>query len=118
MKNKKVWIIVSAVAVVCICVCAGLWLGGNKPLEPVGTWSSSYTYNGSEFFSSIVLSDDGTYIKETYKDGSVSSNETGTYEVYEGRVLLYKNGNKTTAMEFTYQDGSLYNNDHKFVKQK
>ena len=117
MKNKKVWIVVAAIAVVCVCVCAGLWIGGNKPLEPAGTWHGTYTYNGNAFETTYILNEDGTNFKETYKNGSFSSNESGTYTATEKSVMLHKDDNKSTAVEFTYKGGKLVNDDHKFTKQ-
>ena len=117
MKDKKIWIVVSAIAVVCVAVCVGLWIGGSKPLEPVGTWRGVYTYDGNEFDTTYILNEDGTYFKETYKNGSFSSSETGTYEATDTSVLLRKDGNKNTGMEFTYEGGKLVNNGHGFAKQ-
>ena len=117
--KKYILPIAIAAVILIVAIVAALWFFGNKPLDPIGTWHGTYTYNGNEFESTFILKEDGTYTKETYKNGSFSSSEKGTYEVIDGKsVLLRKDGNKTTGMEFTYEGGKLVNNDHKFSKQE
>lgn len=74
-------------------------------------------YNGSSFSCAFVLSADGTYAEATYKDGSLSSTETGTYEVKGSKVILHENGNMGTSTVYKYKGGKLVNNGHEFTKE-
>lgn len=75
------------------------------------------TFNGSSFSCAFVLSADGTYAEATYKDGSLSSTESGTYEVKSNKVILHENGNMGTSTVYKYKGGKLVNNGHEFTKE-
>lgn len=110
--RKRIGIVIFAMAI-CLSLCA---CGISKD-EAVGTWTGTYVYNGSSFSCAFVLSEDGTYDKVTYKDGSLSSAEAGTYEVKSGKVILHKDGNTGNSTVYKYKDGKLVNNDHEFSKK-
>lgn len=108
----------SLLAILLICAfCLPLCACGISEEEAVGTWSGTYEYNGSSFSVAFVLSANGQYAKAVYKNGSMSSSETGTWEIGGGDVLLHKNGDSSTATRYEYKGGALVNNDHKFYKQ-
>lgn len=87
--------------------------------DAVGTWSGTYTYNGNEFSVAFTLYNDGTYDKVIFKNGSLSSTETGDYEVKGNQVILYDSSSLTyhgTSTRYNYKNGMLENNDHYFMK--
>ena len=106
------------IAVILICaICFGLCACGLKESDAVGVWSGTYTYNGNQFSCTFALEGNGKYAKITYKNGSLSSSETGTYEVKGGKVILHKDGNMGVSTEYKYKGGNLVNNGHKFSKE-
>ena len=113
MKKFKGVISVVLICVICISLCAC----SITKEKAVGTWSGSYVYNGNQFTSAFVLSADGTYSQATYKNGRLSSAETGTYEVKGGKVILHENGDMTSSTEYEYKNGKLVNNGHEFTKE-
>lgn len=107
----------SFISVILLCaICLGLCACGISEDEAVGTWVGSYTYEGNQFTSSFVLTDDKTYVKVTMKDGALSSTENGTYEIKGNKVILHKDGNMGISITYKYKRGNLVNNDHKFSK--
>ena len=105
------------IAAVLICaLCFVLDSCGIKEDEAVGTWSGTYEYNGNSFSVAFVLGADGEYAQVTYKNGSLSSTEDGTWEIDGGKVVLHEDGNTGTSTVYKYRDGALVNNDHKFYK--
>ncbi len=118
MKNLKGFVAVALICVMLVSLCS---CGGISEKDVIGTWSGAYVYNGSQFASAFVLSEDGTYAEVTYKDGSISSTETGSWEVDDGEVVLYEDGNKdfdvgVVSTRYQYKGGALVNNGHKFRK--
>lgn len=114
-RNKKAIII----CLIMLLVCAVMTSCGISEAEAIGTWSCAYTYNGNDFDSAFQLSEDGTYVKIVMKNGSLSSTETGEYEVKGNKVILYDSSAMTyhgKSMEFKYKDGVLINADHEFEK--
>ena len=112
---RKLKVLISAVLVCAICF--SLCACGLSEKDAVGTWSGTYVYNGNQFVCAFVLSADGTYSEVTYKNGSLSSAETGTYEVKGGKVFLYEKGGLGSYTEYKYKDGKLVNNGHEFTKE-
>lgn len=110
--------------ILCLCLAvallaAALTACGLSEDEAVGTWTGTYTYNGNSFSVAIVLEADGSYAKATKKNGSLSSTETGDYEVKGGKVILYDSDSVVYHGESTvykYKSGALVNNDHYFYK--
>lgn len=82
--------------------------------DTVGTWSSTYEYDGYMIDVSFVLDEDGDYAKVTYQDGSLSSIEAGTWEIRGGNVILHRNGNTGVSEIYSYKDGVLVNDKHEF----
>jgi len=113
MKTCKILIAVMLLGAICFGLCAC----GITKETAVGTWAGTYVYDGNQFACSFVLSEDGDYAKVTLKNGSMSSSETGTYEVKGGKVILHKDGNMGVSTEYKYKGGKLVNNGHEFVKQ-
>ena len=105
-----------SIALVCV-ICLSLCACGIKEENAVGTWSGTYVYNGNTFAVAFVLSADGDYAKATYKNGSFSSTEDGTWEVKGGKVVLHEDGNMGISTVYKYKGGALVNNDHEFTKQ-
>ncbi len=86
--------------------------------ELVGSWTGTYTYNGNRFDVAIVFKSSGSYSKATMKNGTLSSTETGDWEIKGGKVILYSDaatyhGVSTT---YNYKGGKLENNNHYFSK--
>ena len=107
----------SLVAVVLLCViCFSLCACGISKKEAIGTWGGSYTYKGNKFVRTFVLGADDEYAEVTFKNGSMSSSEVGTYEVKGNKVILHKDGNKGISTIYKYKGGKLVNNDHEFSK--
>lgn len=95
---------------VSLCAC------GISKDEAVGTWSGTYVYEGNTFTAAFVLSEDGEYAKITYKNGSLSSSEEGTWEIDGGKVVLHEDGNMGISTVYKYSGGNLVNNGHEFSK--
>lgn len=114
MKTCKILVAAMLICAVCLSLCAC----GISKAEAVGTWSGSYVYNGNLFSRAFVLAADGTYSEATYKNGSFSDSEIGTYEVKGGKVILHEDGNMGVATEYKYKGGKLVNNGHEFSKTK
>lgn len=111
--------IVSIVAlVVLFSLCLSLCACGIEKKDVVGTWGGSYTYEGNSFSVGLALTDGGDYAKVTYKNGSLKSEESGTYEIDGRKVKLHPDGNKNSTTEYKYKDGTLENNGHKLTKKK
>lgn len=102
------------ILVFAICVC--LTACGISKEDAVGTWSGTYEYNGNLFAVAFVLDADGDYAKATYKNGSLSSIEEGTWEIDGGKVVLHKDGNTGVSVIYSYKNGALVNNKHEFYK--
>lgn len=113
MKTSRILVAFLLVCAVCFSLCAC----GISREDAIGTWSGTYVYNGSTFSCAFVLSADGTYAEATYKDGSLSSTESGTYEVKSNKVILHENGNMGTSTVYKYKGGKLVNNGHEFTKE-
>ena len=109
---KKI-LAIGIVLIICISLCAC----GISKEEAIGTWSASWVYNGNNISSAFVLEVDGTFSEVTYRNGSLSSTLTGTYEIEGSKVFLYENGNKGSFMEFKYSGGALVNAGHKYYKK-
>ena len=89
-----------------------------SPSKVAGTYSGTYTYNGSSYSVGIVLSEDGDYAKVTYKNGSMYSSETGKYEIKGKKVRLINKGSGGGVTEYKFKSDTLINNGHKFTKKK
>ena len=113
MKKIKIMILVALVCLICISLCAC----GISKEDAVGLWSGTYVYEGNQFACAFVLTEGGDYYKETFKNGSLSSSEIGTYEVKNGKVILHEDGNMGISTEYKYSGGKLVNNGHKFTKE-
>ena len=105
-----------ALSLVVIMCCVLLCACGISKEDAVGTWSGSYVYNGNNFTAAFVLDSNGEYSKVTYKNGSLSSAEDGTWEVKGGKVILHEDGNMGISTEYKYKGDALVNNDHYFYK--
>ena len=101
------------IAMLCVNLCAC----GISKTQVVGTWSSNYEYNGSQFSATFELSDDGTYSQIYYKDGNRHKNEVGTWEIVEGQLRLHENGEEGSYAEYTYQNGKLINGGREFSRK-
>ena len=112
MRKIRLFIAAILICAVCLSLCAC----GLKKSDAVGVWSGTYTYNGNQFSCGFVLDQDGSYAKITYKNGSLSSSETGTYEVKGGKVILHKDGKSGVSTEYKYKGGNLVNSGHKCCK--
>lgn len=111
MKTTKRIVSLSLVLVLVLMLCSC----GISREEAIGTWSGTYTYDGSLYSVAFVLSSNGSYAKAVVKNGSLSSSEMGTWEVEGGAVVLHaRNGGGTTR--YKYKGGALVNNGHKFTK--
>lgn len=88
---------------------------GPSMSDVAGTYTGTYTYNGSFFSVAIVLEESGSYAKATAKDGKTTT-ETGTFEIDGDEVVLHKSGNSSNNTRYTYTDGQLENNGHIFKK--
>ena len=108
-----------AVALVLLCaVCLSLCACGISKKNAIGTWQSSYVYEGNTFNVTFVLDDDGDYNKVVVKNGAISKVESGTYEIKGGKVVLHADGDDNVATKYTYKNGKLVNNNHEYVKVK
>ena len=88
--------------------------------EVVGTYSGSYTYNGNRFNVVIMLYDDGTYVKAIGKNGSVSSVESGDYEIRGNEIRLYDSDTVVehgSWTDYKYSKDTLENNGNKLTKE-
>lgn len=106
------------ISIILVCIlCLSLCACGISEDEAVGTWSGAYEYNGNDFATAFTLEENGDYIKITFKNGSLSSSETGTWEVKGGKVILHEGGNKGVSTEYKYKGEALVNNKHEFTKE-
>ena len=106
------------VLVLVMIMCCGLLCAcGISEEDAIGVWSSTYVYDGNEFSSVFILEANGEYSKETNKNGSLSSTEEGIWEIDDGKVVLYEDGNRGIRTEYQYKNGKLVNNGHKFTKE-
>ena len=112
MKLKSLTAVLLA-CVLCFVLCAC----GISKEEAVGTWSGTYTYDGNSFAVAFVLSEEGEYGKAVYKNGSLSSSESGTWEIDGGDVVLHEDGNVGVSTVYEFNGEALVNNDHEFYKQ-
>lgn len=112
MKKIRICLALVLICAVCISICA---CGLNKE-DVIGVWSCTYEFDGSEFYNEFTLSADGTYSKTVHKNGSISSNESGTWTIEGNKVCLFESENSANT-EYTYRGGKLINADHKFTKK-
>lgn len=112
MKKFRFVVAIALVLSMCVCLCAC----GLEKSDVVGTWVGSYTYNGNQFQASFVLGADGKYTKITFKNGALSSTDSGTYEVKGKKVRLHSSNGVGGTTEYKYKGGALVNNGHKFYK--
>lgn len=112
---------VIVICLIMLVACAVMTSCGISETDAIGTWNSTYTYNGNEFNNTFQLSEDGTYVKLVMKNGALSSTETGEYEVKRSKVILYDSSSLTyhgISMEYKYKNGILINADHEYEKIK
>ena len=109
---KKSLIAIVLVLSVCLSLCAC----GISRENAVGTWSGTYVYEGNTFSCTFVLYESGEYDEVTYKNGSFSSSENGTWEIDGGKVVLHEDGNMGVSTIYKYKSGALVNNNHRFTK--
>ena len=75
-----------------------------------GTYAHSHIHEGDEITIIISLKADDTYLKTVVKDGRVSSNESGDYELIDDKLYLYDSdavvyhGSSTV---YTFKNGTL-----------
>jgi len=83
--------------------------------DVVGLYTGEYEYEKNEFYVTIRLNEDSTYLRTIYKNGEFRSRERGDYEIDGSTVRLYDmtSGSYT---DYKYSNGVLTNNGHKFVR--
>ena len=112
MRTTKRLLSIFLVCALCFCLSAC----GISKEDAVGTWSGTYEYNGNMFAVAFVLDAGGDYAEVTYKNGTLSSVEEGTWEIDGGKVVLHKDGNTGISVVYSYKGGALVNNKHEFYK--
>ena len=60
--------------------------------------------------------EDSSYTKITYRDGTISDIDAGTWEI-DGRDLICHPSSNLYQTRYEVRGGSLYNGDHKFTRQ-
>ena len=73
-------------------------------LRVAGTWNCVYTYSGSTVDVTLRLGLTGTYTEAVGKNGVARPEESGKYEIVEGKVRCYSPG-------FTWGNGSYWEYD-------
>ncbi|MBO5858513.1 MAG: hypothetical protein J6R20_01905 [Clostridia bacterium] len=112
MKKFKALVAVVLLCTICFSLCS---CGINKE-EAIGTWSSTYVYNGNDIAVTFTLRDDGSYSYRLFKNGVLNTIESGTYDVKSTKIVLNINGNTGSTRTYKVKGDALVNNNHKFYK--
>ena len=94
---------------------------GPSKEDIVGTWTSTYEYKGNTYNAAIVFESSGKYARVTYKNGSISSTESGDYEISGSKVTMYDSSATVThgiSSTLTYKSGKLSNSIYTLTKSK
>ncbi|MBQ9162425.1 MAG: hypothetical protein IJX74_04025 [Clostridia bacterium] len=83
--------------------------------DVVGLYTGEYEYEENQFYVTIRLNEDSTYLRMIYKNGEFRSQERGDYEIDGSTVRLY-DMTSGAFTEYRYLNGVLTNNGHKFVR--
>lgn len=81
----------------------------------VGTWTSSWIYNGEKVVKIVSIDSDGTFKEIVYRDGRYSA-EHGTWTISRGTLETKATGS-FSATPYKYSDSKLKNGDHIYVKK-
>jgi len=115
--NKKNTILIAGIAAgVLILIILLASLIPVKQSKIVGTWDGSWTYEGNSFEKIILFETDSTFTSLTYKNGSASDLDMGTYEIRGKKVILHSSINNGVMTEYKYKRGKLFNNGHGLSK--
>ena len=108
---------------IAICLVAVFILGvfsacAPSPQEVAGTYTGTYEYNGNIISVTMTLGV-SEYSKITLKNGSISAQESGDYEIKGNKIILYDASSIVyhgMSTPYKYKDGVMENNGHKFYK--
>lgn len=79
-------------------------------------WQCTYhNAEGDKIYCRFTLSAEGDYRAIIAINGLFSHAETGTYEVKNGKLYLYLNGDEASATVYEYKKGNLINDGNEFT---
>ncbi len=79
-------------------------------------WQCTYhNAEGDKIYRRFILSEEGDYRAIIAINELFSYPETGTYEVKDGKLYLYLNGDEASAAVYEYKKGNLINDGNEFT---
>ena len=88
--------------------------GCSKP-NVVGTWISSWSYEGNQYDVTLSINSDGKYSESTVKNGLFHKGESGSWKL-EGKEVVCDPDYEIGEVHYKYSGGKLINGDHKFTR--
>ena len=92
---------------------------GISDKDIIGTWTGEYEYNGNTFNVAIVFESSGKYARVTYKNGAISSTESGEYEIHGSEVIMYDSSALVyhgVSSSLKYKSGKLASSTYTLTK--
>lgn len=78
-------------------------------------WQCTYFEGEDKIYRRFTLSAEGEFTAIIAKNELFSHKETGTYDVKDGKLYLYLNGDAASATVYEYKNGNLVNNGNEFT---
>ncbi len=78
-------------------------------------WQCTYFEGEDKIYRRFTLSAEGDYTAIIAKNELFSHKETGTYEVKNGKLYLYLNGDTASSTVYEYKNNNLVNNGNEFT---
>lgn len=78
-------------------------------------WQCTYFEGEDKVYRRFTLSTEGEFTAIIAINELFSHKETGTYDVKDGKLYLYLNGDAASATVYEYKNGNLLNNGNEFT---
>ena len=78
-------------------------------------WQCTYNSGDDKIYTRFTLEADATYKQIIAINGLFDHSETGTYEVKNGKLYLYLNGDSASGTVYEYKNGNLFNSGNEFT---
>ncbi len=89
--------------------------GGFKTEDVVGTWTSSWVYNGNSIAKVLMIKQNGTYTEAIAKNSGDTKTENGTWEI-SGSVLICHPNGEISQTKYEIGDGVLTNGGNTYKR--
>ena len=88
--------------------------GCGKP-NVVGTWISSWSYEGNQYDVTLSIDSDGEFSESMVKNGVFYKGDSGSWKL-EGKEVVCNSDYEIGEIHYKYSGGKLINGDHKYTR--